>query len=170
MATVAGSGLRIAAWEDYAYSTRGEHFGWWCESTLKLGQDRFAGPPMILEPTWQAPVMYEALAASEDGAPYWKTVVIVLTRKCAKTTTLGAFADYELEQGIGEPEILLAAGSDKQAGRLFDACAGFVRRSAELRGSLIVRHHVGEIARTDGGGKIIRLSSEGDTQHGATRR
>jgi hypothetical protein len=45
---------------------------------------------------------------------------------------LGAYADFELDNSEGEQEILLAAGSDKQAGRLYGACAGFVRRSPHL--------------------------------------
>ena len=41
---------------------------------------------------------------------------------------LAAYALYELVYGRGRPEILLAAASDRQAGRLFDAAARFVRR------------------------------------------
>jgi phage terminase large subunit-like protein len=157
--------LRIDAWEDYADGTRGEHFAWWCAQRT-LGQSQWAGKSFILEPDWQAPIFYEALAVGSDGFPYWKTVVEIITRKCAKTTGCGAFADYELDNGVGEPEIALAAGSDKQAGRLYGACTGFIRRDPRLRSEMIIREHVGEIARADGGGKIIRLSSEGDTQHG----
>lgn len=167
MAVVERRGLRLDAWEEYAHGTRGEHFEWWAAENLVLGQSQWAGKAMVLERDWQAPIMYEALAVDVDGTPYWKTVLIVLTRKCAKTNTLGGYADYSLDVGEGDPEILLAAGSDKQAGRLYGACAGFVRRNPGLRSRMLVREYVGEIARADGGGKIIRLSSEGDTQHGA---
>src|SRR6185503_19930328 len=128
---------------------------------------RWSGRPFLLEQTWQAPIMYEALSVQPSGEPYWKTIVIVVPRKGAKTTTLAAFADYSLDEGVGEPEILLAAGSDKQAGRLYSQCAGFIRRSDDLRGRMVVREYIGEISRAAGDGKIIRLSSEGDTQHGA---
>jgi phage terminase large subunit-like protein len=158
--------LRLDAWEDYAHGTWGERFEWWC-SQQKLGQSQWAGRPFLLEQEWQAPIMYEALSVVPSGDPYWKTIVIVVPRKGAKTTTLAAFADYSLDEGVGEPEILLAAGSDKQAGRLYSQCAGFIRRSGELRERMVVREYVGEIARSDGAGKITRLSSEGDTQHGA---
>jgi phage terminase large subunit-like protein len=158
--------LRLDAWSDYAHGTWGERFEWWCAQQT-LGQSQWAGRPFLLEQAWQAPIMYEALSVQPSGDPYWKTIVIVVPRKGAKTTTLAAFADYSLDEGVGEPEILLAAGSDKQAGRLYSQCAGFIRRSGELRDRMVVREYVGEIARSDGAGKITRLSSEGDTQHGA---
>ena len=41
---------------------------------------------------------------------------------------LAANALYGLVYGEGKPEILLAAASDRQAGRLFDAASRFVRR------------------------------------------
>jgi phage terminase large subunit-like protein len=66
----------------------------------------------------------------------------------------------------GSPEILLAAASDKQAGRLFDGVAAYIRRSPELAALCRVRDHVGEIVREDGGGKIYRLSSDPKRLHG----
>src|SRR5689334_19306729 len=126
------------AWEAYARGTRGDHFAAWCERWLRLGQSQWAGTHLVLEPTWQLPIMSEALAVDDAMLPYWRTVVLVVPRKCAKTTTLGAFALYSLVNGTGDPEILLAAGSDKQAGRLFRVCTGFVRRSPALRADLVL--------------------------------
>lgn len=159
--------LRGDAWEEYAAGTRVDHFAYWCGEHLILGQSQWAGRPLVLEESWQHPFMGEALAVEEDLTPYWKTVVLVVPRKCAKTTTLGAYALYSLAMGQGDPEILLAAASDKQAGRLFRVCTGFIRRSAQLREDFVPREYVGEIARVDGAGVIQRLTSEGDTQHGA---
>lgn len=162
--------LRLDAWEDYANGTRGEHFEWWASEYLVLGQSQWSGRSMVLERDWQAPIMYESLAVDVAGLPYWRTILIEVPRKCAKTSTLGAYADYKLDLGDGDPEILLAAGSNKQAGRLFDAAAGFIRRSGldhRRGGNLVVRDYVGEIARVDGAGKLYRLSAEGDFQHGA---
>jgi phage terminase large subunit-like protein len=157
-------GLR--AWADYAHGTRGDYFAWWSSEYLVQGADQWAGKPLVLE-EWQAAMMNEALAVDEDARPYWRTVVLIVPRKAGKTSMLGAYADFELDNGEGEPEILLAAGSDKQAGRLYGACAGFVRRSpGYLAERMIVREYVGEIARMDGAGKVLRLSSEGDTLHG----
>ena len=159
--------LRAEAWEDYAVGTRGDHFAWWAAGNLKLGQSQWAGNALVLEPDWQAPIMREALAVDAEMLPYWRTVVLVVPRKNAKTATLGAYALYSLVTGTGDPEILLAAGSDKQAGRLFRTCTGFVRRSQALRDELVLREYIGEVARADGEGRIERLSSEGQTQHGA---
>jgi len=64
------------------------------------------------------------------------------------------------------PEILLAAASDKQAGRLFEAVVAMVRRSPWLNESLTIRAYVGEIERKDGEGKILRMSSSPERLHG----
>ena len=159
--------LRVDAWEGYAAGTRVDHFAAWCEQYLKLGQSQWAGRPLVLEASWQRPIMAEAMAVNPDLTPYWKTVALVIPRKCAKTTTLGAFATYQLAMGVGDPEILLAAGSDKQADKLYRACTGFVRRSPELREMFVLREYIGQISRVEGDGTLYRLSNEGDTQHGA---
>lgn len=82
------------------------------------------------------------------------------------THLLAAYALYRLLTSDGSPEILLAASSDKQAGRLFDAAVSFVRRSPLLRSLLKVKDSVGEIERIDGGGLIIRMSTDPKTLHG----
>ena len=127
--------------------------------------DRFVGQPVELEP-WQCRFMSEALAVDDDGAAVWSSVALVLPRKNGKTTLLSAVALYELLENEGSPEILLAAGSDKQAGRLFDQCASFIKRSPELLERVALREYVGEIARIDAPGKILRMSSKGETLHG----
>ena len=62
--------------------------------------------------------------------------------------------------GTGRPEIQLAAACDRQAGRLFEAAARFVRRHPGLSERLRVRDHEGVIVREDGLGSIIRLTSD----------
>jgi hypothetical protein len=81
----------------------------------------------------------EALCFDENGEAIWSTVVVVMPRKNGKTELLAAVALYRLLTNDGSPEILLAAASDKQAGRLFDAAASFVRRSPGLAKLLRVR-------------------------------
>src|SRR5439155_12023875 len=98
--------------------------------------------------------------------PVWRSVVIIAPRKNGKTAMLAAFALYRLLTSDGAPEILLAASSDKQAGRLFDAVAAYIRRNPTLAALCRVRDHVGEILREDGGGKIYRLSSDPTRLHG----
>ena len=154
-------------WEEYAIGSRVEHFAWWCETYLEQSIDQFAGLPLTLEP-FQLEIMGEALATNDETgvSPTFNSVTIVLPRKSGKTTMLAAYALYRLVNDETQPEILLAAASDKQAGRLFDACVQFVRRNAELLELLLLRDYVGEIARADGGGKILRMASSADNLHG----
>jgi phage terminase large subunit-like protein len=92
--------------------------------------------------------------------------VNVWPRKNAKTTSLAALALYrQLTQG-GNPEILLAASTEKQAGKLFDACAGFIRMNPWLQDRLRIIDHIGEILRHDGFGKIERMSTNWRAAHG----
>jgi phage terminase large subunit-like protein len=157
----------IEAWESYAVGSRSENFAWWCSEFLTQSVDQFAGEPLVLE-DWQLAIMGECLATADESgdAPYWRSGVIVLPRKNGKTTMLAAYALYRLFNDETQPEILLAAASDKQAGRLFDTCVQFIRRSPILSDGVALREYVGEIARADGGGKILRMASSADNLHG----
>ena len=150
---------RRDAWRSYAAGSEVAHFAQFCRRHLVQSEDRWEGRPLLLEP-WQRRMLGEALAYDPDGLPVWRSVVIVAPRKNAKTTTLAAVSLYRLLTSSGRPEILLAAPSDRVAGRLFDACARFVRRSEELSRLLRVRDHAGEIVREDGLGIIYRMASD----------
>jgi hypothetical protein len=150
---------RREAWRTYAAGSEIGHFADFCKTHLVQSEDRWEGKPLVLEP-WQRRMLGEALAFDSDGWQTWRSVVIVAPRKNGKTAMLAALSLYRLLTSAGRPEILLAASSDKQAGRLFDACARFVRRSPELSKLLRVRDHAGEIVREDGMGVIYRLSSD----------
>ena len=154
-------------WEEYAVGSRSEHFAHWCSEFLTQSIDQFAGEPLVLE-DWQMSIMGEALAtADEEGvAPYWRSAIILVPRKNGKTTMLAAYALYRLFNDETQPEILLAAASDKQAGRLFDTCVQFIRRSPILSDLVALREYIGEISRVDGGGKILRMASSADNLHG----
>lgn len=134
-----------------------EHFTAFCAS-LTQSEDRWEGKPLKLEP-WQKRFWREALAD-------WRSVVLILPRKNGKTTMLASYALYELVYSDGRPEVLLAAASDRQAGRLFDAAARFVRRHEGLSQVLRVRDHEGVIVREDGMGSIIRLTSDPSRLYG----
>lgn len=135
------------------------HFAEFCREHLIQSEDRWEGEPLELE-DWQRQMMGEALSYDEAGLATWRWVVIVAPRKNGKTAIPAALSLYRLLTSEGRPEILLAAPSDTVAGRLFDACARFVRRSPELSKLLRVRDHAGEIVREDGMGIICRLSSD----------
>ena len=154
-------------WEGYAIGSRVEHFAWWCENYLVQSIDQFAGLPLILEP-WQLEFMGESLATDDpDGlVPAWASIVMICSRKNGKTSMLAAYALYRFFNDQTSPEILLAAASDKQAGRVFDACVAFIRKNPELMEMVQLREYVGEIARADGGGKIVRMANSGDNLAG----
>jgi phage terminase large subunit-like protein len=157
--------LEPVRWQDYAAGTEIEHFAWWCETYLVQSVDQFAGLPLKLEP-WQMEFMGEALAVGEDSRPCWKSIALVVGRKNGKTALLAAYALWRLLNDEGQPEILLSAASDRQAGRLFEAVLSYVRRNPELLGQVHLREYIGEIARADGGGKILRMASDPSTLHG----
>jgi phage terminase large subunit-like protein len=149
----------------YAYATEADYFSEWCADNLRHSVDQFAGEPVVWEP-WQRDFFEEALAANEDGSNYWSTVGLVVSRKNGKTAMLAALALYRLLEDDGQPEILLAAASDKQAGRLFDAVVSYLRQNPELNDRVHRREYMGEIVNIETGGKIIRLPSSGETLDG----
>ena len=121
-------------WSSYAADSEVEHFARFCREHLVQSEDRWEGRPLLLEP-WQRRMLGEALAFDPEGWPTWRSVVIVAPRKQGKTAVLAALSLYRLLTSTGRPEILLAAPSDRVAGRLFDAAARFVRRSPISRNS-----------------------------------
>ena len=150
----------VERWAAYADATRAEHFAHWAAEHCVQSVDRFAGLPLELE-GWQLDMMGEALAELGVDDAYWLTVALVIPKKNGKTMLLAAYALYHLVEDEGAPEILLAAATDKQAGRLFQAAVRFVRSDPWLSAQLVVREHEGEIARADGFGSLFRfLKSE----------
>jgi phage terminase large subunit-like protein len=149
----------------YAAATGVDHFAWWAETYCEQWVDDFAGQPLRIE-AFQREFMGEAMAVDDEERSVWRSVVLVLPRKNGKTTLLAAYSVYRLLHDDGAPEILLAASSDRQAGRLFDSVASFVRRSPHLADQVHIRDYIGEIARVDGGGKILRMSSSPERLHG----
>lgn len=149
----------------YAYATEVDYFAEWCQANLQHSVDQFAGRPVVWE-DWQTDFFEEALAVDREERPYWKRVGLVVGRKNGKTAMLAALALYKLLEDEGQPEILLAAASDKQAGRLFDAVVSYLRRNPDLDGRVHRREYMGEIVNIETGGKIIRLPSSGETLDG----
>ena len=149
----------------YAAATQAADFAWWCETFLLQSVDQFAGRPLTLEP-WQQRFFSEALSLDGQDDPYWKLVVLVVPRKNGKTAMLAAYSLYHLLEEQGSPEILLAASSDKQAGRLFEAGCSFLRANQTLDDRVHLREYMGEISRKDGQGKIIRMASDPSRAHG----
>lgn len=149
----------------YAPLTEADYFAAWCEANLEHSVDVWEGDPVKWE-KWQFNFFEEALACEDDGAPFWRTIGLIVPRKNGKTLALAALALYKLIEDAGQPEILLAAASDKQAGRLFDAVVSFLRRNHDLDDLVHRREYVGEIVNIETGGKIIRMPSSGETLDG----
>jgi phage terminase large subunit-like protein len=155
----------LSALAEYAYATLVDDFAAFCAEHCTQSIDVWDGDPLILEP-WEFEIMEEALAVNEAAIYHWGSIVIVLPRKNGKTTLLAAYALYSLLMADGQPEILLCASSDKQAGRLFQAVISFIRRDPWLSSRCLIREWLGEVSRADGGGKILRMSSSPETLHG----
>jgi hypothetical protein len=150
---------------DYAAGTGAAHFVQWCDTWLLQSVDEFAGRPLSLE-LWQIEIVSEAMAVTDADRPVFATVLIVLPRKNGKTALLAAYALYRLLHDEGMPEILMAASSDAQAGRLFDAVIQYVQQQPALQELVTIREYVGEIARNDGRGRIRRVASDPKRLHG----
>jgi phage terminase large subunit-like protein len=143
-----------------------DDFRSFCAEYLIQSKDRWAGKPLSLE-EFQCELMQEALAFEADsGRPVWDSVVICMPRKNGKTELLAAYALFRLLTDVGMPEIILAASSDKQAGRLFEAASLYVRQNPVLSQLIRVRDHEGELRREDGLGVIYRMSSDPRRLHG----
>jgi phage terminase large subunit-like protein len=152
-------------WEAYARGSDGADFAAFCEHYVIQSVDEFAGEPLVLE-GWQQQHIGEALAYDEQLRPVWRVVLLVICRKNGKTALLAAYALFRLLTDVGKPEIILAASSDEQADRLFEAIVSYLNRNPELAEHCVVRDYVGEIARSDGDGIIKRLSSDPKRAHG----
>jgi phage terminase large subunit-like protein len=150
----------------YSSGSMAGDFDWWCRTNLRQTVDRWSGLPLELEP-WQQRFFSEALALNDRDLPYWKVAGLCVSRKNGKTAMVSAYALYQLlEQSQLAPEVLLAASSDKQAGRLFDAAVSYSRMNPEIDGLVHRREYIGEVARADGLGKIIRMASDPNRAHG----
>jgi hypothetical protein len=153
-------------WRPYSHGTRAVHFAWWCREHCIQSVGQFASKPLTLEP-WQLEMMGEALAETEEQQTYWLITALVIPKKNGKTSLLAAFGLYHLiEDDEGTPEILLAAATNRQAGRLFDTAVRFVKRDPWLASRLVVREQSGVIARADGFGSLIRISADSGAASG----
>lgn len=152
---------KTLAWEAYATGSDGDHFDEFCFNHCRQTVDQWAGQPLELE-DWQYEIMAEAFAYDDHDPPryFWRRIALLLPRKNGKTTMLAAYAVHTLVYQDGNPEVLLAARTDKQAGRLFDAAEMMIRQSPELLDLIHIQGYKGEMGRYDGMGKLYRFSAE----------
>lgn len=149
----------VEPWSGYAVGSDIEHFQAFCSTYCRQAVDDWAGEPLVLEP-WQWMMMGEAMAHGPDGRPIWRRVAFILPRKNGKTTLMGAYALYVLLNHGGSPEIMLAARTDKQAGRLYESCEMMVRQDDMLTELVQMKPYKGEMFRRDGMGSLRKFSAE----------
>jgi hypothetical protein len=167
--TIAPSPIEIPKpqmrWEQYGHASEIDYFAWWCAKNIIQSTEPFTGQPLILEP-WQLEFMGEALAVDVNLSKVWKSIALIVSRKNGKTALLAAYALYHLLETDGNPEVLLAAASDKNARRLFDAVVLYIRANPALEAQVHIRDYIGEITRRDGLGTIYRLANDPTNLHG----
>jgi phage terminase large subunit-like protein len=114
------------------------------------------GRPFVVEP-FQRTMLGDYFAGARES-------VILIAKKNGKTTLMAALALFHLLT-TREAECLIAAASRDQAQIMFDAAAGFVKRSEGLQARLTVRRGYREI-RMPAGGRIRVLAADADTADG----
>jgi excisionase family DNA binding protein len=150
----------------------GEHFDRFCRTFCRHHQRVPDGPapgtPLELEP-FQREFFDEALEVDDDGRRVYSTAVLLIPRKNGKTTIASALALYLCSPADGEerPEVILAAGSKKQAGKLHEHATAFVSHprygSRELGRLFDPMQTAIRCDATDG--KIERVAGDGDNNH-----
>jgi hypothetical protein len=150
----------------------GEHFDRFCRTFCRHHQRVPDGPapgtPLELEP-FQREFFDEALEVDDDGRRVYDAPCEVIPRKNGKTTIASALALYLCSPADGEerPEVILAAGSKKQAGKLHEHATAFVSHprygSRELGRCSMPMQTAIRCDATDG--KIERVAGDGDNNH-----
>jgi phage terminase large subunit-like protein len=108
------------------------------------------------------PFQRRALADYFSGC---RETVILLPKKNGKTTLLAALALFHL-MTVADAECVVAAASREQAMILYDAAAGFVRRSPGLDRHFKLQAGYRMIRSLDDGGRIRVLAADVDTADG----
>jgi phage terminase large subunit-like protein len=151
----------LGAFEDFA----DEHL----RHTMEVPDGPPAGSPFHLYPG-QRLFFGDALAFDPaTGRNLYRTAGLVIPRKCGKTTGCGGFA-LCIAGGLIEqvkPRVYLAAGSEKQAGELWDHTSAFVNDpnfgSPSLQGYFQV--FKAGISCSLTGGSIARVAADGSLNH-----
>lgn len=121
------------------FPTDGPRFAAFCEKFIIHTKGPFAGKPLILE-NWQREFMDEALRYDpETGERLYRTIILGIPRKNGKSTLCAAIGLYMcLADGENSPEVIVAAGSVKQA----DPVYGQMRHFVEHPRSMLSQHFI----------------------------
>lgn len=127
---------RNATYTPPDFPTDGPRFAMFCELFIIHTKGPFAGRPLILE-SWQRAFMDEALRYDPiTGKRVYKTIVLGIPRKNGKSTLCAAIGLYMcLLDGENSPEVVVAAGSVKQADPVYGQMRHFVEHPKSELGS-----------------------------------
>lgn len=109
------------------YPTDGPRFAKFCEVFCRHTKGPFAGKPLILEP-WQRDFFDELFKYDPvTGKRIYRTAVLGIPRKNGKSTACAAFGLYmALADGESSPEVVIGAGSVKQAEPVYGQMRDFI--------------------------------------------
>lgn len=130
-----------------------ETFDRFCSGVLRKED----GSPFVLE-DFQRRMLNDFFTGTTE-------TLILMPKKCGKTTVLAALALYHL-LSTPDAEVVIAAASRDQATILYDAAAGFVRRSERLPDLVYVRRGTRELRAVKDAGRIRVLAAGVDTADG----
>jgi len=121
------------------FPTDGPRFADFCEKFIIHTKGPFAGKPLILE-DWQRDFMDEALRYDpETGERVYRSIVLGIPRKNGKSTLCAAIGLYMcLADGENSPEVIVAAGSVKQADPVYGQMRHFVEHPRSTLGNYFV--------------------------------
>jgi phage terminase large subunit-like protein len=164
--------LRPDLAERFEVVSAGEHlhrFGLhFCKHTRAVPEGPPLGSPFGLE-MYQRAFFDEALSVDEYGHRIFGFAVLLIPRKCGKTTGSSLASLYMASPADGEhrPEVILAAGFLKQTGKLWDNASAFITDprygSEELRKLFLAQANA--ILCPSVGGRIERVAGDGDSNH-----
>lgn len=134
-----------------------------CQVFLTLNGS-FRGQPFIPLP-WMEEVFFDVFRLREDGRRQYRTYLLGVPRKNAKSTIGAALAVYMLliDRSDSAPVVISAAGDRKQARLVFEMAKEMILASPELREvCTIYRDEI----RTDRGGLYKAVSADAGLAHG----
>jgi phage terminase large subunit-like protein len=113
---------------------------------------------------WQQQLLTDMLTIGPDGLLWFRTILVGLPRKNAKSTLMSAVVLYRLFTEAAGAELYSVAGDRGQARRVFDAARSMVRSDPELSELAIIRQNSIEVRAT--GATYTVLSADAGLQEG----
>lgn len=137
------------------------------ETCLTYPSGPFEGQPFVLEP-WQREATDLIYEVDDNDMPMWQIVVFGVARGEGKSPLCGGYADFDLANGTGSPQVFCTAASREQAGVVH------MYANSEAKGGPLedffefprVTTALGPIKCPHNNGILRVLSADGDLQQG----